>query len=84
MLEETLCGFTSFTMHIASITKSTPTGGLFNAFTSAISFLFNAFKLSSAAWSSGFTSPVCACVRNSFSFDLMINDDLNYEINYLM
>lgn len=40
-------------MQIASITDTTPTGGLFMARTSVMSFLFNDFKLDSAAINAG-------------------------------
>lgn len=45
-------------IQMASMTRSTPTGGLFIAFTSVMSFLFRAFKLFSAAINIGRASPV--------------------------
>lgn len=54
----TLIGFTLFIIQMASMTRSTPSGGLFIAFTSVMSFLFRAFKLFSAAINIGRASPV--------------------------
>jgi hypothetical protein len=45
----TFLGGTFFMIHTASMTILTPSGGLFMAFTSVTSFLFNDFKLCKAA-----------------------------------